>query len=86
MVHTYGLCVCVCVCVCVCACVWSGSSEHIPYRDSKLTRILENALSGNAHVAIICAVSPAACNFEETVSTYARFACFLFAFVLCASH
>jgi centromeric protein E len=31
---------------------------HIPYRDSKLTRILEPSLGGNAKTAIICAMTP----------------------------
>ena len=31
---------------------------HIPFRDSKLTRILQTALTGQAKVAVICAISP----------------------------
>lgn len=46
---------------------------HIPYRDSKLTRILSNALGGNSLTAIICNVSPAAINHYQTLSTL-RFA------------
>lgn len=47
--------------------------SHIPYRDSKLTRILSNALGGNSLTAIICNVSPAAINHYQTLSTL-RFA------------
>ena len=47
---------------------------HIPYRDSKLTRILQPSLGGNAKTAIICAMTPAACHVEESHSTL-RFAC-----------
>lgn len=43
--------------------------QHIPYRDSKLTRILQTALGGNALTAIICTVTPAVMHQEETVST-----------------
>ena len=42
---------------------------HVPYRDSKLTRILERALGGNSRTSIICTVTPAACHAEETIST-----------------
>lgn len=45
------------------------SSIHIPYRDSKLTRLLQPALGGNARTAIICAVTPAILHMEETLST-----------------
>ncbi|RUS69760.1 hypothetical protein EGW08_022481, partial [Elysia chlorotica] len=44
---------------------------HINYRDSKLTRLLQNALGGNSRTAILCSVSPS--SVEETMSTL-RFA------------
>ena len=40
-----------------------------PYRDSALTRILQNALGGNSKTVMICALSPARINYEETLST-----------------
>ena len=43
--------------------------EHIPYRDSKLTRLLQPSLGGNAKVCIICNVSPVAANLEESHNT-----------------
>jgi len=43
--------------------------QHLPYRDSKLTRLLESALDGNAQIAIICTVSPTQKCFEETANT-----------------
>ncbi|KAG5183781.1 P-loop containing nucleoside triphosphate hydrolase protein [Tribonema minus] len=43
--------------------------KHLPYRDSKLTRLLQPSLGGNAQIAIICTVSPAAANVEETRNT-----------------
>lgn len=42
---------------------------HIPYRDSKLTRILQKSLDGNAFVGVICTVSPQMNNSEETIKT-----------------
>lgn len=47
----------------------SKSLSHIPYRDSKLTRLLQPALGGNARTAIICAVTPAVLHMDETLST-----------------
>jgi len=41
----------------------------VPYRDSALTRILSNALGGNSKTVMICALSPATVNYEETLST-----------------
>ncbi|KAG5410909.1 hypothetical protein IGI04_007228, partial [Brassica rapa subsp. trilocularis] len=42
---------------------------HIPYRDSKLTRILQNSLGGNARTAIICTMSPARSHVEQSRNT-----------------
>ena len=44
-------------------------TRHIPYRDSKLTRILQPSLGGNAKTAIICTITPSALFNDETVST-----------------
>ncbi|KAG2192306.1 hypothetical protein INT47_006422 [Mucor saturninus] len=46
-----------------------GPKPHIPYRDSKLTRILETALSGMAKVAVLCTMSPSLQALEESVNT-----------------
>jgi hypothetical protein len=46
-----------------------GQSIVVPYRDSALTRMLQNALGGNSKTIMICAISPADFNYEETVST-----------------
>ena len=46
-----------------------GNASHIPYRDSKLTRILQNSLGGNSLTAIICTISPASINFFQTLGT-----------------
>ena len=45
------------------------SNTVVPYRDSSLTRILQNALGGNSKTIMICAISPAALNYEESLST-----------------
>ncbi|KAL8524012.1 hypothetical protein ACS0TY_013828 [Phlomoides rotata] len=46
-----------------------GRNGHIPYRDSKLTRILQNSLGGNARTAIICTMSPARTHVEQSRNT-----------------
>ncbi|KZV20152.1 hypothetical protein F511_01009 [Dorcoceras hygrometricum] len=46
-----------------------GRNGHIPYRDSKLTRILQNSLGGNAKTAIICTMSPAHSHVEQSRNT-----------------
>lgn len=47
----------------------NDSQAHIPYRDSKLTRLLQDSLGGNTKTVMIAAISPADYNFEETLST-----------------
>lgn len=46
-----------------------GKSSHIPYRDSKLTRILSESLGGNAKTCLIITCSPSSYNEAETLST-----------------
>ncbi|PQM38572.1 kinesin-like protein NACK1 isoform X1 [Prunus yedoensis var. nudiflora] len=46
-----------------------GRNGHVPYRDSKLTRILQNSLGGNARTAIICTMSPARSHVEQSKNT-----------------
>lgn len=47
----------------------SAGATHIPYRDSKLTRILQNSLSGNARVAVVCTINPNPAAVDESLST-----------------
>ncbi|EEF52669.1 ATP binding protein, putative [Ricinus communis] len=46
-----------------------GKNGHIPYRDSKLTRILQNSLGGNARTAMICTISPSRSHVEQSRNT-----------------
>eukprot|EP01034_Spumella_vulgaris_P034497 gene34496-42543_t len=46
-----------------------GNAKHIPYRDSKLTRLLQDSLGGNTKTTMIAAISPADYNYDETMST-----------------
>ncbi len=46
-----------------------GKAVFIPYRNSKLTRVLQESLGGNSITSMLAAMSPAACNFDETLST-----------------
>ena len=50
-----------------------SKEKHIPYRDSKLTRLLQHSLGGNTKTMLLVACSPHDDNFEETLSTL-RFA------------
>jgi kinesin family protein 3/17 len=44
-------------------------STYVPYRDSKLTRLLQDSLGGNTKTVMIANVGPADFNFDETINT-----------------
>ena len=46
-----------------------GKSSHIPYRDSKLTRLLQDSLGGNAKTVMVANIGPAEYNYEESITT-----------------
>ncbi|KAA0165709.1 hypothetical protein FNF27_06629 [Cafeteria roenbergensis] len=46
-----------------------SSQKHIPYRDSKLTRLLQDSLGGNTKTVMMAAIGPADYNYDETIST-----------------
>lgn len=46
-----------------------NKSQFVPYRDSKLTRILQDSLGGNSRTSMIACVSPAEFNFDESLNT-----------------
>lgn len=51
-----------------------GSKEHIPYRNSPLTKILKTSLGGNSRTAIILCITPTLNQLDQTTSTL-RFGC-----------
>ncbi|KAJ9567306.1 hypothetical protein OSB04_003272 [Centaurea solstitialis] len=55
-----------------------GGNGHVPYRNSKLTRILQNSLGGNAKTAILCTICPAHSHLEQSRNTLL--------FASCAKH
>lgn len=46
-----------------------NKSRHVPYRDSKLTRLLKESLGGNAKTILIACVTPAFRFVEESINT-----------------
>ncbi|XP_063220421.1 kinesin-like protein KIF3B isoform X2 [Bacillus rossius redtenbacheri] len=46
-----------------------GKTSHIPYRDSKLTRILQDSLGGNSKTVMIANIGPASYNYDESLTT-----------------
>eukprot|EP00928_Gymnodinium_smaydae_P028524 TRINITY_DN21727_c1_g4_i1.p1 TRINITY_DN21727_c1_g4~~TRINITY_DN21727_c1_g4_i1.p1 ORF type:complete len:852 (-),score=197.37 TRINITY_DN21727_c1_g4_i1:98-2653(-) len=51
----------------------NGNQDFVPFRNSKITHILQDSLSGNSKTVLIAAISPAESEYEETISTL-RFA------------
>lgn len=47
----------------------SGQKKHVPFRDSKLTRILKESLIGNSKTLMIANISPSSQNYEDTLNT-----------------
>jgi hypothetical protein len=47
----------------------SNATKHVPYRESKLTRLLQDSLGGNSHTLMIACVNPSVSNLEETLNT-----------------
>ncbi|XP_077566642.1 kinesin-like protein KIF3C [Stigmatopora nigra] len=46
-----------------------GRSAHVPYRDSKLTRLLQDSLGGNAKTVMVATLGPAPQHYDETLTT-----------------
>lgn len=46
-----------------------GKTSHVPYRDSKLTRLLQDSLGGNSKTIMIANIGPASYNYDETLTT-----------------
>ena len=46
-----------------------GCSKHVPYRDSKLTRLLKDSLGGNCYTMMIANISPSFMCYEDTINT-----------------
>ena len=53
----------------VIAALSSTTRSHVPYRDSKLTRLLQDSLGGNTRTIVVACVAPTALHAAETVST-----------------
>ncbi|CAN9507978.1 unnamed protein product [Ophioblennius macclurei] len=46
-----------------------GRSGHVPYRDSKLTRLLQDSLGGNAKTVMVATLGPSSLHYDETLTT-----------------
>ena len=46
-----------------------GKRDHIPYRNSSLTKILRTSLGGNSRTAIVLCATPTVTQYEQTLST-----------------
>jgi len=45
------------------------AARHVPYRDSKLTRILQNSLGGNSYTTLLATIDPSVDNYEESLNS-----------------
>ena len=54
---------------CVSALASQKSMNYVPFRDSKLTRMLKDSLGGNCKTVMIATISPASAQYEETINT-----------------
>lgn len=50
-------------------CFPQGRKSHVPYRDSKLTRLLKDSIGGNCRTVMIAAISPSSLAYEDTYNT-----------------
>ncbi|XP_039297616.1 kinesin-like protein KIF3B [Nilaparvata lugens] len=50
-------------------CALENGSTHVPYRDSKLTRLLQDSLGGNSQTLMIANIGPASYNYDESLTT-----------------
>lgn len=50
-------------------CVFQSKKAHIPYRDSKLTRLLKDSLGGNCRTVMIANVSPSSKSYDDIHNT-----------------
>ena len=60
---------CCCVAGNVISALVDGKSQHIPYRDSKLTRLLQDSLGGNSKTIMVANIGPASYNYDESLTT-----------------
>uniref|UniRef100_A0A9L0S6Y3 Kinesin family member 18B n=1 Tax=Equus caballus TaxID=9796 RepID=A0A9L0S6Y3_HORSE len=49
--------------------IFQGRKSHVPYRDSKLTRLLKDSIGGNCRTVMIAAISPSSLAYEDTYNT-----------------
>ena len=59
---------------CINALASNRQFKHVPFRDSKLTRVLTNSLSGNAKITLVACISPSLAQYDESLLTL-LFAC-----------
>lgn len=51
------------------AALTTSGAKHIPYRDSKLTRLLQDSLGGNCKTTLIATITPVSTSYTESLNT-----------------